>query len=125
MPNITDQLMPYLQQIALEKQRLTERIEAQEHDGRQDEANLDKVRLNIVQVFETLAAADAAQCQGSAPAFAERYQQRFDTLPAPWKQRLARAIAHRDIQTQAVEEAKLETVTRLQAAFLKAKGELK
>lgn len=103
------------------KTALMQEIRQLESAGCQDEANLCKVRLNIVLVFETLTHADAAQSNGSWKAFCERYQARFATLPQPWRERLEQARLYNDATAQAIEEAKLETACALDKAFLAMK----
>ena len=105
------------------RQELGAAIERLEQEGRQDEANLNKVRLNIVTVFETVANADL-RAAGSQDweAFANRYQPRFASLSAPWRAKLEAARRHGDVSATAVEEAKIETAVRIEAAFHKAKG---
>lgn len=110
----------YLTESRKELQKVIQKLE---QEGRQDEANLNKVRLNIVTVFETVANADlrAVGAQGWQ-AFASRYQSRFASLSAPWRARLEEARRHGDTAAIAVEEAKIETAVRIEAAFHKAKG---
>ena len=110
----------YLTEIRKELQKVIQRLE---QEGRQDEANLNKVRLNIVTVFETVANADL-RAAGSQDweAFANWYQPRFASLSAPWRAKLEAARRHGDVSATAVEEAKIETAVWIEAAFHKAKG---
>ena len=90
-------------------------------EGRQDEANLHKVKLNIVAVYETLIGADE-RASADWEAFCARYESRFVTLPAQWQAHLDTAKAHGDVATQTIEEAKMETAARLSGAFRSLKG---
>lgn len=117
MTDIAAKLLPYRAFLADEKERLTASIRQLESEGRQDEANLTKVRLNIVSVFETLANADEAFCQGDYAAFRQRYEARFAGIPASWKAHLETARAHGDSSAQIVEEAKIETANHLYGVF--------
>ena len=114
------QLAPYYAFLKTEKERLTARITLLEQQGCQDEANLQKIRLNIVGVFETVALADEKQTV-TWQAFCQRYEPRFETLTAPWQGRLAMAAAHNDIQTQTVEEAKLSMANHIRDVFFSLK----
>ena len=108
----------YMTRLAEEKNALEALIERMEQEGRQDEANLNKVRLNIVNVFETVAGADLrAVSQGDWAAFCARYLPRFQTLSAPWRTKLEKALAHSDVQSIAVEEAKLDMLHRIKAVL--------
>ncbi len=107
-------MQAYLSFVQAQKTALQKQIAVLEREGRQDEANLNKVRLNIVTVFETVLAADQKQSP-------MRYETRFETLSAPWKKRLEQARAHGDHQTIAVEETKIETMEMLRRAFQASK----
>lgn len=120
MKTISDHLVPYRTFLRSEKDRLSARIAALERQGCQDEANLDKIRLNIFGVFETVAAADERQSADWAD-FCRRYEPRFTTLTAPWRSRLSAALLHSDTQTRFAEEAKLSAANHIQAAFLATK----
>lgn len=102
------------------------RIARLEAAQRQDEANIEKVRRNIIGVFETLLAADEVYVektnQPTLAAFCDRFCQRFESLPASWRARLEAARAHGDLQTQLIEETKLATANSLWQAFQKTKG---
>ncbi|MCI5956011.1 MAG: hypothetical protein MRZ54_03405 [Clostridiales bacterium] len=92
---------------------------------RQDEANIEKVRRNIIGVFETLLAADEAYVkktnQPTLAAFCDRFCPRFESLPISWRARLEAARAHADPQAQLIEETKLATANSLWQAFQKTK----
>ena len=79
-----------------------------EEEGRQDEADLFKIRLNILQVFGTLSAVDERQSI-SWEDFCHRHLSRFHTLPAPWRVKLDAAQRYGDTAAQAIEETKLST----------------
>lgn len=103
------------------REQISQEIRLLEQEGRQDEANLAKVKLNIVNVFETVAAADekavSVEQSDAWRKFHERYIQRFSTLTKPWRERLAQAKVHQDAEVVAVEEAKLETAAWIEKAF--------
>lgn len=120
MRTISDHLLPYRAFLMEEQQRITAEICRLEQQNRQDEANLQKIRLNIVTVFETVAAADEKQT-ATWEAFCQRYEPRFATLTAPWSTRLAAAREHGDLHTQVVEEAKLETANHIKDVFISTK----
>ena len=98
---------------------LRKAIAALEQEGRDDEANLNKVRLNIVNVFFTVAAADAkAVGHQGWEAFCQRFQPRFAGLSSPWRARLEKARLHQDACAIAVEEAKIEMAEQIKKVFL-------
>lgn len=103
------------------KTALTKAIHKLESTGCQDEANLDKVRLNIVTLFETLAHADATQSNNIWEAFFDHYKARFATVPQPWLNRLEQARLHNNAAAQIIEEVKLETARALENDFVAMK----
>ena len=117
---ISERLIPYRSFLVQQKERLTQQIFLLESQNRQDEANLAKIRLNIFGVFETVAAADE-KAASSWEDFCLRYESRFQTLTAPWKARLEKAVCNSDTHTRFTEEIKLSTANCIQAAFLSIK----
>lgn len=82
--------------------------------GSADEANLEKIRLNILDVFVTLLHATRAE---EPEAFCRAYLARFDTIPASWRARLGAARAHGDAETVLIEQLKLDTAESLRGLF--------
>ena len=121
---ISTRLLPYRRFLNAEKQRLVQQIALLEAQNRQDEANMEKIRLNIYGVFETVANADE-KLSSDWQDFCRRYEPRFETLTAPWKQRLLSAVHNSDSLTRFAEEAKLSAASRIHEAFLQAKEQAK
>ncbi len=118
-------LQRYLDALAAQQERSTQRIGTLEAEGRQDEADLEKVRRNVWGIFETLAKTDAAAARQEAQpaiAFVTRYSQRLEQFPEPWRKRLAMASAHGDVIAQTIEETKLRTVAQISELFLETEG---
>lgn len=122
MESIRNRLASYDAFLASEKERLSSSISSLTREGRQDEANFDKIRLNIVTVFETVLCSDIEHTS-SWNELCQRYMSRFTSLSEPWRKRLEDAQAHRDYQAQEIEETKLKMVNRLWQAFGRAKEE--
>lgn len=113
-------LLRYLNALEAAKGRIAEQIHTLEADHRQDEANLEKIRHNVLGIFAALAKADAAEARKTAaPAeiFARLHTQRFERFPEPWRKRLSKAAAHGDVVTQTIEETKLKTVAHIWTVF--------
>lgn len=117
---ISERLMSYRAFLVHEKEKLTRQIAELESQGRQDEANLTKIRLNIFGVFETVAAVDE-KAAASWEDFCLRYEPRFDTLTAPWSARLQNAVRNSDSFTRFTEEIKLSTAQQIHTEFLSVK----
>ena len=122
MNNISQNLLPYRNFLAQQKAAIAKEIQALESQNCFDDANILKIRLNIFEVFETVASADEKQSSTWAD-FCARYEPRFDTLTAPWNARLASAVRNSDTKTRFIEEIKLSTAKRIREAFLSFRGD--
>lgn len=84
-------------------------------DCRADEANMEKVRGNIYEVFRTVI--DAAERTQPAPAQAKGFfLSRLDQIPAAWHTALEKAREHGDDARVALELIKLEAAADIKAA---------
>ena len=88
---------------------------------RKDEANFEKIRYNIYEVFVTMlnVTKKSAKDQDS---FCESYLKKFDTIPASWRERLELARKHQDVETVVIEETKLKAVAELRNLFENLSG---
>lgn len=86
-------------------------------DERSDEANLEKVRYNIYDVFSQLLQS-AMKRNSDMEQMKKTYVNYFDTIPASWKVRLEKAKEHNDVETAYVEEIKLGIANELKTVFL-------
>ena len=122
MNTISERLVPYRAFLAEQKARLAADVQDLESRNCFDDANMLKIRLNIFDVFETVAKADEKQCS-TWQDFCARYEPRFDALTAPWNARLASAVRNSDAKTRFIEELKLSTAKRIHEAFLSVREE--
>ena len=83
-------------------------------DGRKDEANILKAKLNIFDVcksvFEALFKQHPEGIETVFPAT-------FERITAPWEASLSKAKEHGDDRKVLIEEAKLSAVTEINARF--------
>lgn len=86
-------------------------------DGRGDEANFEKVRGNIYDIFRTVLSAGVKHCQGEPEATGHFFAQRLEQIPESWASALTRAEAHGDDARSHLERVKLDTVADIRAAF--------
>lgn len=118
-------LLRYLNALDAAKAHSDEQIRTLAGEGRQDEANLEKIRRNVYDIFTALANADAVQARKEsdpAEAFQRLHTIRFDRFPEPWRQRQQKAAAHGDVVTQTIEETKLKTVAAIWTVFQETEG---
>lgn len=89
-----------------------------EAEGRQDEADLEKIRRNVLAHFAKLAQQDALQAQkDGAESFARLHEPRFGSMAQPWQQRQQKAADHGDVVAQTIEETKLKTLRQIRALY--------
>ena len=88
--------------------------------GRDDEATLCQIEINIDDICRTIYGACKKLAEGEA--FRALYLQKLDRLPQGWEQSRALAAAHRDDCKVVIEELKLRTLARNRIQFLKLDG---
>ena len=99
-------------------------------DDRKDEADLEKIKVNIYEIFRTLFQNDIKQLEGKKLNSMEDiniyggFLLRFDTIPANWKISLDKAINHGDTTKQIIEENKLKVAMELKEKFMNMCEEL-
>ena len=120
-------LTRYLQAISAAGAQTGGQIARLEAENRQDEANLEKVRRNVLEIFTALANADAAQARKDTDprqAFERLHTQRLQQFPEPWRQKLQKAAAHGDVVARTIEQTKLDTVDRIRALFTETEADV-
>jgi hypothetical protein len=85
-------------------------------EDRKDEANIERVRYNIYDIFVIMLNA-TKKATKDKDGFCESYLKKFDTIPASWKERLELARKHQDVETVLIEETKLKVVAELRNLF--------
>lgn len=101
------------EQIAL----CAQRADALRADARADEANFEKIRSNIYDVFRTVARVAQEQCGQDAAALRRFFAERLEKIPASWHASLQKAEAHRDADKAHIEHIKLDTVRDIGERF--------
>lgn len=103
-------------------------------DNRADEADFEKIKVNIIKIFTTLFHAEERKLDKSEHAdktehadrngheyeeFCRNYLLTFDRIPAAWKKKLEYADKNALVEEKAVEEIKLETAGMIKELFIK------
>ncbi len=95
------------------------------NDNRQDEADLEKIKLNIYDVFTTLVGATKKQILAKKnideslkyEAFCNAYLQTFDKIPQSWRVKLEKAKENNAVIDIMIEESKLSVASELKNIF--------
>ena len=127
MRELEERYLAYINEKIAEHDNLHKQYKA---DDRKDEANLEKIKINIYEIFKTLFINDIKQLQGKNLENIKDinmyggYLLRFDTIPVNWKKSLSMAKEHGDIVKQVIEECKLAVANELKEKFLEMFNEL-
>lgn len=100
--------------------------EQYKEDDRKDESDLEKIKVNIYEIFRILFLSDTKQLKGKKLSkenkdiknFYGGFIKRFDTIPANWRISLDKAKEHDDITQQVIEETKLAVAEELKDRFI-------
>jgi hypothetical protein len=121
MRNLEEKYISYIDEKIAEHNKKSEHYKL---DDRNDEADLEKIKVNIYEIFRTLFLSDIKQLDGKD--FGETvniniyggFLLRFDTIPTNWSVSLDKAIEHGDTTKQVIEEHKLSVAKELKDKFL-------
>lgn len=91
-------------------------------DGRGDEANFEKIRANVFEIFLTVLDVAGKTCPDEAAKTAF-FQSRLAQIPKSWYDALEKATAHGDDARACIERVKIDALEQIQNAFLHGAGE--
>jgi hypothetical protein len=121
MNQVKEKYISYLDKKIGEYNRICEIYKAED---RKDEADFEKIKANICDIFKTLFIRDTKELEGKELSVSNNknlytnFLLRFDTIPANWKLSLAKAIAYGDVKKQVIEETKLAVAKELKEQFI-------
>lgn len=98
-------------QIALCRQR----GDALLSDDRTDEANFEKVRANVYDIFRTILS--VARTRGDEAAVRAFFAEKLEQIPSNWHRAHENAVAHGDVVAQNLEAIKLDTLSGISTTF--------
>lgn len=88
-------------------------------DHRIDEANFQKIRGNIFDIFRTILRVADQTCADDHERFHLFYLQRLDQLPAAWTSAREKALAHSDAHRAHLEQIKLDAAQEIRREYLR------
>lgn len=118
----------YLKEMDLLKESCLMKMKELQKDDKTDEANFEKIKANIFDIFIILFQGEVKKFNTEAELkdqdkytlFCSYYLNRFDTVPKAWRMRLDYADKNGLITEKVVEELKLETADIIKDIFMKA-----
>ncbi len=120
MNKLKEEYLSYIDGKIAEHNNLSEQYKS---DDRKDESDLEKVKTNIYEVFKILFLSDIKHLEGKDLGGGKdknlynNFLNRFDTIPANWKESRDKAIEHGDTAKQIIEETKLAVAGELRDIF--------
>ena len=107
------------EQIAAWKKRSELLVE----DGRKDEGNFEKVRVNVYEIFKTVLSVAEKLCGKDDLAKKQFFLQRLEQIPMSWTASYDKAKANGDVEKMHIESIKLDTVEEIKNIFMQIEEE--
>lgn len=103
------------EQIAMCDQRNKELIA----DDRTDEANFEKVKANVYDIFRTILSVAVKTSKGDPDAVRHFFVQKTEQIPSSWVTAYEKAKQHNDAVKMRLEQIKLDTIGEIKENFAK------
>ena len=103
-----------------EKAACSANVQALTEDGRQDEANMERIRGNIFDIFLSLSGTAQKRFPDDMKSFLRK---QINTIPKSWEASLAMARMHKDCYKVAVEETKFQAMGEISDQFMRIWGD--
>lgn len=87
-------------------------------DDRMDEANIEKVRANIYDIFKTILSAAERVCGTDDAAKRHFFLQKAEQIPESRRAAYENAEKHEDAEKMLIERTKLDTIQEIQDKFI-------
>ncbi len=98
-------------------EQCNQRIQILQADERRDEANLEKVRANVYDIFRTILSVATKTCKDDADATKRFFVAKTEQIPANWAASYEQAQKHEDAVKMQIERIKLDTVQEIRQRF--------
>ena len=86
-------------------------------DDRTDEANFEKVKANIYDIFRTIFSAGAKSCKDDSEAVKRFFMLKIQQIPTTWTEAYNKAKQHNDGVKMRIEQIKLDTAGEIRETF--------
>jgi hypothetical protein len=115
----------YLDELALRKSVCITKATSLQADNKLDEANFEKIKVNVFDIFTTLFNASEKKVNASVKGtdlekynqFCIVYLETFNKIPSSWRIKLEYSIKNNLIADKVIEEIKLEVADSLKNLF--------
>ncbi len=86
-------------------------------DDRADEADFEKIKSNIYDVFRTVLSASQKACGENEEAVKSFFESKTEQIPASWRVSLEKAQEHGDEKKICIEKIKLSVIEEIKGKF--------
>lgn len=93
-------------------------------DDRMDEANIEKVRANIYNIFKTILSVAEKVCGTDDVAKKHFFLQKAEQIPENWSAAYENAKKHGDAEKMLIESTKLDTIQEIKDKFIQVWEEI-
>ncbi len=94
-----------------------QRIQALQADERRDEANLEKVRANVYDIFRTILSVAEKTCKDDPDGVKRFFVKKTEQIPSSWAASYEQAQKHGDAVKMQIERIKLDTIEEIRQQF--------
>ena len=88
-------------------------------DERTDEANFEKVKGNVYDIFRTILSVAVKTSQGDSNAVQHFFVQKAQQIPSSWVTSYDKAKQHNDVVKMQIEQIKLDAIGEIKEKFAK------
>lgn len=125
MKTIEEIKKEYLEFSKEQAEKCKKLIQVLKQEDKEDEANLEKIKLNIYEIFESLITASEKKVlnqrnkteEEKTAAFCEEFLAFFDKIPTNWRVNYEKAKEYNDVTQYVIEENKLSVAEQLKNYF--------
>ncbi len=125
MKSIETLVKQYTEILNEKKETCKQNCDALTKDSRKDEADLEKIKLNIYDIFNTFIGVTQREISkkqfndedAKYQAFCNEYLCSFDKIPESWRIKLEKAKENNDVINIVIEESKLSVASDLKNIF--------
>ena len=86
-------------------------------EERRDEADLEKVRANVYDIFRTVLSAGVRACGGEEDEVRSFFEQKCEQIPSNWLVSREKAARHGDELKVSIEQIKLDAIAEIKDSF--------
>ena len=88
-------------------------------DDRGDEADFERIKANVFDIFRTILSVAFKSCKGDSDAIRKFFLIKTEQIPTNWAASYVKAKQHDDVEKMQIESIKLDTLQGIKEMFVK------